>query len=313
MNPSPDWRPTASISALKARAILIQKIRDFFADHDVWEVETPILAKHTVTDCHLDSIATDNGFLQTSPEYHMKRLLAAGSGSIYQISKVFRAGECGRHHNPEFTLLEWYRVDYDYHELMTEVTALIKSLVSIESVLQFSYQDLFIKYCDLDPHAVSLSDLENYFQTHCIDLPTDLSKDDCLQLLMSHLIEPQFSDNTLTFVYDYPPSQAVLSTIREDSPPVAERFEAYIGQLEIANGFQELRDPELQSQRFDDDLRQRKQLSKTDIVIDAHFLSALKHGLPFCAGVAVGIDRLCMAALQAQDIRTILSFTHKNA
>ncbi|GAB4392288.1 MAG: elongation factor P--(R)-beta-lysine ligase [Gammaproteobacteria bacterium] len=314
-----NWQPCANITALRQRACLLAKIRQFFHEREVLEVQTPILSQSTVTDPYIQSLYTVYGtpekkfYLQTSPEFAMKRLLAAGSGSIYQITQAFRNDEHGRYHNPEFTMLEWYRVDWNHYQLMDEVTALIKCILEITEVTRISYAELFTHYCRFDPHTINLVALQNYVAQHKALTPTFSSnnKDELLQLILTHLIEPHLT--AATFIYDFPITQAALARIRPDNPPVAERFELYINGIELANGFHELGDAQEQTQRFQHDLQQR-QTSNMDLPnIDKHFIAALKHGLPHCSGVALGIDRLLMIACQAQQIREVLSFDINNA
>lgn len=319
------WQPTASIENLKQRAAIIRKIREFFAARNVMEVETPLLSNGTVTDIHLQSFATeykdDAGklnktlYLQTSPEFAMKRLLAAGAGSIYQICKAFRNhGESGRMHNPEFTVLEWYRLDFNHHDLMREIDELLQIVLTSKPAQYFTYAELFEEYCDLNPHTISLDDL--IIKTRkLISIPeTENNKDNLLNLLMTHIIEPNLGKNNQpAFVYDFPASQAALAKIRNDDPPVAERFELYINGVELANGFHELTNAQEQRARFTKDLAQRKDLNYPAVPMDENLLSALEHGLPNCAGVALGIDRLIMLATQSEKISDVISFPITNA
>jgi len=275
-------------------------IRAFFASRGVMEVETPLLMPHTVTDPYIDSIAVQYQqqtlYLQTSPEYAMKRLLAAGSGPIYQISKAFRHDEVGRLHNPEFTLLEWYRPGFDHHQLMDEMDQLLSTVAQTNSALRISYQQCFLDHLQIDPFALSLNELQQQVRQHHLfsgDIKA-LDADTCCQLLLNGLIEPQLGLTAPVFLYDFPPSQAALARIRHDQPPVAERFELYINGIEIANGFHELADATEQHQRFLVNQGQRRLHNKAVPEIDQTLLAALRHGLPQCAGVALGVDRLLM-------------------
>jgi lysyl-tRNA synthetase class 2 len=300
------WQPTASTENLKKRAEIITQIREFFASRNVLEVETPLLSKATVTDVHLHSLkTTGNLYLQTSPEYAMKRLLANGSSSIYQICKAFRDDESGRLHNLEFTILEWYRVGFNHHQLMDEMDELLQLILSMGVATRYSYQEIFEKFLKINPHNVDVATLQSYAREHKINLAID-DKDALLQLLVSEVIEPKLKD--VVFIYDYPASQAALAKIRKAKFPVAERFEVYVDGIELANGFHELQDAREQRQRFLNDLEKRQQLGYPKIPLDENFLASLEYGLPACAGVALGVDRLIMLALGVSHISQVLSF-----
>jgi len=312
---SQDWRPTADRQALRLRARVLKRIRQFFDQRDVLEVDTPALSAGATPDPHIDSLRTHGGqFLHTSPEFPMKRLLAAGSGSIYQICKVFRDGEAGRLHNPEFTLLEWYRVGLDHHALMDEMEALFTELFAGEErAVRFerlTYREAFLRHAGLDPFGASAAELDRAASQAGIDLadPADLERDDWLDLLMSEVVSRSFDPQALTFIHDYPASQASLARIRPGSPPVAERFELYFGALELANGFHELDDAAEQRRRFEKDLADRCQAGKKRVPLDERFLEALEAGLPACAGVAVGLDRLLMTLSGATSIDRVMAF-----
>ncbi|MDY6981256.1 MAG: EF-P lysine aminoacylase EpmA, partial [Pseudomonadota bacterium] len=257
-----------------------------------------------------------DAYLHTSPEYPMKRLLAAGSGPIYQVCKVFRAGEAGRRHNPEFTMLEWYRPGFDHHALMQEVDDLVRALLadafSLEETCRFSYRDLFLRYLQLDPFTCTVKELQQQARQQHIDIAhhPDMERDNWLDLLLTHVIEPQLPANRPVFVYDYPASQGALARLQQQNDiTVASRFELYLGGLELANGYHELQDPAEQRQRFERDQQQRQQQGRFVPEIDEKFLAALEHGLPDCAGVALGLDRLLMIASGKDDIRDVLSFS----
>ncbi len=314
------WQSSATISVLQQRAKILAEIRQFFALGGVLEVETPLLCRAGSTDPFLESwqcAATEDVqkkyYLQTSPEYAMKRLLASGSGSIYQMAKVFRAEEQGRYHNPEFTLLEWYRVDWPYLKLMDEVAALLKLFLPEKSIQILNYRDLFLKYLSLDPWKVSWLELKQVALQSNLDLPAGVDETDVdvwLIWLMATLIEPRLPQEAIVFVKDYPASQAVLAQTREESYGcVAERFEVYVQGLELANGFQELQDPWVQRQRFEADNAKRKRLGLAQMPLDESLIAALQAGLPFCAGVALGIDRLVLLALEKNDLTEVLSFS----
>jgi lysyl-tRNA synthetase class 2 len=318
------WQPTASLSTLRLRAETLQAIRHFFAINKVLEVDTPTLSLAGVTDVNIESMTLDMQgealrYLHTSPEFAMKRLLAFGSGDIYQIAKVFRQGEVGRNHNPEFTLLEWYRLGFNHHDLMQELDKLLSSLWIAHHALPksdyISYADAINKatgqaLSSLNPKAIEQLLLE---RGHC---PPDSMGDELdpwLDLLMTHIVGASFARDRFTFLYDYPASQASLAKIRPDNPAVAERFELYFGALELANGFHELQDANEQAARFERDVQQRKAQGCSSVPIDQHLISALQAGLPACSGVALGIDRLLMVLCQADHIENVISFSFHHA
>ena len=322
-----DWRPSAALAVLKLRARMLERLRAFFSVRGVLEVETPTLSVAATTDLHLQSFscrATGPGihtlYLHTSPEFPMKRLLAAGSGSIYQICKVFRDGEAGRRHNPEFTLLEWYRVGFDYHQLMDETAALIADALAgsrtLEAPEKLTYAQAFERHCDINPHTADNATLAAIVKTKAIPLHGDLQRetvDTLRDLLLTHVVEPQLGRGRVTLLYDYPASQAALARIRPDTPPVAERFEAYLDGIELANGFHELRDAGEQRARFARDLAKRKEQGLPIVPMDERLLAALEHGLPECSGVALGFDRLVMLAAGAASIQDVLPFPIERA
>lgn len=309
--------PTATQQNLKLRASLYAKIRTFFSKRDVLEVETPLLCQYTVTDPHIESFSVPinshrNYYLQTSPEYAMKRLLAAGSGSIYQITKSFRIGESGSQHNPEFTMLEWYRPGFDHHDLMNELDALLQFTLNTEPAEKISYRDLFLNYLNIDPLTATVPTLKNLITQNKINIDvTDFDYDTALQVLLSHLIEPSMGIEKPLFLYDFPPSQAALSKIRNNE--VAERFELYINGSEIANGFHELTDADEQQKRFEKNQAARKANNQSIPEIDHFFIDALKSGMPNCAGVAVGIDRLLMQYAKTNNIHDVIAFPFERA
>jgi lysyl-tRNA synthetase class 2 len=240
----------------------------------------------------------------------MKRLLAEGSGSIYQVCNVFRRDEAGRFHNPEFAMLEWYRLDYDYQQLMDDVSSLMQSVTGNHTeVIKLTYQQAF-KQLQINPHSASPEQLENAAGQAGIAFQSSepLNKDQWLDLLMSHVIEPSFAADKLTFVYDYPASQAALAKVRKDKYPVAERFELYWGGVELANGFTELQDASEQRWRFEQDNKKRIKAGQSPIPMDEKFLVALQKGLPACSGVALGLDRLLMVLSGASSINEAISF-----
>lgn len=319
------WRPSADLSVLRLRAELLAQIRAFFAARGVLEVETPALSAAAITDPHLASFKTcysgpgsQHGrplYLHTSPEFAMKRLLAAGSGCIYQIARVFRDGEAGSRHNPEFTLLEWYRVGFDHHRLMDEVAELVGMLLAGRLALaepeRLSYRQIFQHHLNLDPHRATVADLAACAETRNISIPTGMPPDDpdpWLDLLLTHCVEPRLGSGRLTFVHDYPASQAALARLRPDDPPVGERFELYINGIELANGFHELGDAVEQRHRFAQENAARRAAGLPVMPVDEHLLAALEFGLPDCAGVALGFDRLVMLATRKTSLAEVLAF-----
>ncbi|WP_394223698.1 elongation factor P--(R)-beta-lysine ligase [Alteromonas gracilis] len=314
------WQPTTTHSARQARAELLRTIREFFYTRKVLEVETPLLSSGTVTDEHLDGFNTTFNFaasgqptqlyLQTSPEYAMKRLLCAQSGSIYQICKAFRHEGEGRWHNPEFTMLEWYRLGFDHFALMNEVDALLQETLATLPSDKMTYQQAFQTYLNIDPLCASDDELLTAMLEQKIDIhePQDLSFDSKLQLLFSYCIEPKIGSEKPCFVYDFPASQAALAKLSAADNRVAERFEVYFKGAELANGFNELSEAKEQRARFEVDNEKRKASGLAVKPIDEHFLSALEAGLPSCAGVALGVDRLLILKIEAAHIRDVISF-----
>ncbi len=315
---------------LKRRAALLASVRQFFARRNVLEVSTPLLSTAGTTDVHIASLTVSSLldrqqtlYLHTSPELAMKRLLAADSGSIFQLCPVFRDGDQGRQHHREFTMLEWYQVGFSYHALMDEVEALVMALAAViqpiepidsiglqQPAQRLSYQQAFRQYLDIDIRTATVATLASCCQAHNLSVPADMGQalDPWLDLMISVLLAPQLPRQQLTFIYDYPASQAALAKIRSDDYPVAERFELYWGAMELANGYQELTDPQEQARRFRQDLQQRQTAGLPEIPVDAKFMAAMQAGLPECAGVALGIDRLLMQLAGATHIHDVLSF-----
>ncbi len=284
---------------------MLATLRAFFAARGVLEVETPLLSRGTVTDPAQSPIPCGERWLQTSPEYAMKRLLAAGSGPIYQVCKAFRGGEAGPRHNPEFTMLEWYRPGFDLRELMDEVAELVLAVLGDRPVELLSYGELFRRELDLDPHLAATSELEACARQHLDYSGGDESRDTWLDLLFSHLLEPRLAG--LVFVYDYPASQAALAQLhRVDDLEVAQRFELFVDGVELANGYLELTDAAEQRRRFEADNAVLRGRGESPRPLDEGLLEAMESGLPDCAGVALGLDRLLMAQLGAGDIREVL-------
>jgi elongation factor P--(R)-beta-lysine ligase len=334
MSASGDWSARATLSVLRARAEMLGRIRAFFAASGVMEVETPILSRAGATDPALVSldlaaraagIGSDQDrrlYLQTSPEFPMKRLLACGSGPLYQICKVFRGGERGRRHHPEFTLLEWYRPGWGDGRLMQEVAELVRVVLQRPtlSVERVRYRDLFRAGLDIDPFTASPGELrEAAIKAGIPDADRlDLEPDAWLDLLLTQCLEPHLGRSGMSFLCDYPPSQAALARIRPadasaDDPAVAERFELYIEGVELANGFHELTDAAEQGARFAHDCAERRRLGLAEIPPDAHLLAALQAGMPASSGVALGLDRLLMIATGARHIDEVLAFPIERA
>jgi len=324
MNKTENWRSVALHDNLRVRAMILAKIRQFFAERDVMEVETPLMCHATVTDPHVVGIPVLFNrlgcanetilYLQTSPEYAMKRLLAMQIGPIYQISKAFRQGEVGRIHNPEFTMLEWYRPGFDHSHLMDEVDVFLQTILHTPAADRISYADLFQQYFSINPHVADVEVLSACAKEKMIPIESNLpDRDAWLNLLWTHYIEPRVGHERPLFLYDFPVSQAALAKIRDEEFPVASRFEVYYKGMELANGFHELQDSAEQLRRFEKDLAQRKQRGQPVIEIDKRFIAALEHGLPDCAGIAMGIDRLVMLALDCKSIAEVITFTFENA
>lgn len=311
------WQPSASIEALRRRAAVIEQIRAFFALKGVLEVDTPVLSSAAVSDPHLFPFATafipDGGgestwhYLHTSPEYPMKRLLAADSGAIWQLCKVFRNGESGGRHNPEFSMLEWYRPGFDHHRLMDEVGELVCTVLDCAPPRRITYAHLFADVLGLDIHHSSDEQLASVARART-GFAGELSRDGWLELLFSHCLEPQLLEPTL--VYAFPASQAALAQVvdGDDTMPSAARFELFVRGMELANGYFELTDPEEQSRRFKADQQQRQSLGRPVLPVDELLVDALHAGLPSCAGVALGVDRLVMLALGAERIEEVIAF-----
>lgn len=315
-----DWHPSASIEALRERARLLRAVRAFFAERDIFEVETPVLGHAGSTDVHLDSLSlsaiTPAGrerlWLQTSPEFHMKRLLAAGSGPIFQLARSFRDGEVGRRHNIEFTMLEWYRPGFSLGELIDETEALIRTLLPDAGPRRLRrYRELFREQLAIDPFTTPLEALRSLAGKRGGLEMTGSDRDGCLDLLMSLVIEPTLGRHGIDVVIDYPASQAALARKRrdpEDGVEIAARFEVYMNGLELANGYDELIDASEQAARFADDNRQRERLGKLPVDVDAHLVAALQAGIPAGSGVALGFDRLTQLALGKRSVAEVMAF-----
>jgi lysyl-tRNA synthetase class 2 len=322
MESGDNWRPAATIEMLQRRAGLLRAIRDFFHHSGVMEVETPICSRYATTDPAIESLETlytgpgaasgQQLYLHTSPEFPMKRLLAAGSGPVYQIARVFRDGESGRFHNPEFTMLEWYRPGFSHHQLMQEVSELVQQVCGGQLETEMiTYQQAFERSLGLNPHQATSSQLRQCAINNRIPGADSIDlggKDAWLDLLMSSCVEQSLPRDRLCFIYDYPASQASLARVRRGDPEVAERFELYIDGMEIANGFHELANPDEQQARFQTDREKRKARGQRVLPLDENLIAALEQGLPQCSGVALGIDRLLMWLTGAEHIDEVLAF-----
>lgn len=313
-----DWQPSASIETLRLRANIISKIRNFFNQRGYLEVDTPQLARFGVTDVYLSnikaSVSGQDYCLQTSPEYHMKRLLAAGSGPIFQMARAFRDDELGRWHNPEFTMLEWYQLDIDHHALMNEMDELLRLVLNCPPLIKKTYQQAFFETCEMDVLSASIAELQETLVRFNLDnvlTKDEQDRDQYLFLLMSHIVEPGIChDATPVAVYDFPPSQAALAQVRNG---VAERFEIYCQGIELANGFHELTDVDAQTARFTQDCLHRQEKGLSVSMPDTFLLGALTAGLPPCSGVALGIDRLIALALNHKELAKVLAFDFSRA
>ena len=332
----PDWQTAADLQEIERRARLLKSIRAFFDARDVLEIETPVIASAAVTDPHIDSMTVETfdgvKYLNTSPEYCMKRFLAEHHRSCYQVTRSFRQSELGPDHNPEFTMLEWYRMDYELADLMEEVEQLFAVLVSEseqqrwESV-RLSYRQVFEEATGIDPHVASIEQWVDYARSQRLVIPVgmattgreglqgELDRDAWLDWLMSCHIAPDFPEYRLTTIYDYPESQSALARLAIDDAgvTVARRFECYGGSLELANGYHELNDVTEQKQRFEHDNRKRRLLDKTLVAADEKLLQALAYGLPDCSGVAIGIDRLLRILGQQKSIGQVSAYPWQRA
>lgn len=324
-----DWRPSATLDALRLRARLYATIRGFFAERAVLEVETPVLSVAGNTDANIASFSlefsgrTDGAprtrWLRTSPEFPLKRLLAAGVGDCYELGRVFRDGEAGSRHNPEFTMLEWYRVGWDHHRLIDETVALVQAALALvgrsATATTTTFRELYRERLGLDPFAADDAALRAALGDVAID-PHGLGRDDWLDLLMTHRLQPTFDRDTILVVHDWPASQCALAKVRAgqgDAPAVAERFELYLGALELANGYHELTDAVEQRARFLRDHALRVDRGAVRPPLDEALLAAMAAGLPDCAGVALGVERLLMAMLGTDRIADVLAFDFARA
>ncbi|MGJ7458014.1 EF-P lysine aminoacylase EpmA [Halomonas sp. MA07-2] len=316
-----DWRPTASLEALRERARLLAEVRGFFAEREVLEVETPVLSHGGSTDPHLASLCAEATtpagrerlWLQTSPEFAMKRLLAAGSGPIFQLARCFRDGEVGRRHNIEFTLLEWYRPGLPLDGLVEESAELVRRVLGRDPgpLRRHRYRELFREHLAIDPFTTPLDALRRLAGERGGLSMVNAPRDDCLDLLLSLAIEPHLGQEGIDVVVDYPASQAALARRQrdpEDGEWVASRFELYLEGLELANGYDELTDAAEQAARFAEDNVARRATGLPEVDVDVRLLAALAHGMPEGSGVALGIDRLIQLALGRQSVAEVMAF-----
>lgn len=325
MSDSASWQPSAPIANLLKRAAILGQIRRFFNDRGLLEVETPAMSQATVTDIHMVPFQTcfigprSAGeiplYLMTSPEYHMKRLLAAGSGPLFQLCRSFRNEEAGRYHNPEFTMLEWYRPHYDMYRLMNEVDDLLQQILDCDSAETLSYQQVFRRHVGIDP--LSTDNAQLYDTAVKWDLGEAASveddRDTLLQLLFAMVVQPNIGHDKPAFIYHFPAAQAVLAQISTEDHRVADRFEVYFKGIELANGFRELTAASEQRQRFEQDKRKRAAMKLSEQPIDENLLAALGQGMPECSGVALGVDRLLMLALKADRLSDVIAFSVERA
>ena len=319
MSEDGSWRPVADPAVLRLRARMKGRVRAFFEAGDVLEVDTPSLSSAAPTEPQIEPLETTVGgrraFLQTSPEFPMKRLLAAGVGDCWQLARVYRADERGRRHHPEFNLLEWYRVGFDHHELMDEVEALVAATLAPErdmpGAARLSHAEAFRRHAGVDPLAADTAELRRAAAGHGLEPVAGLADDDrdaWLDRLLAEVVAPAFAPDRPTFIHDWPASQAALARTSTADPRVASRFELFWGELELANGFHELADATEQRARFEAENRQRAARGQAMLPLDEHLLAALEAGLPDCAGVALGFDRLVMLAAGAATIEAVLAF-----
>ena len=319
------WQPSADLSTLQKRAQLLKAIRAFFDAREVMEVDTQCLSLGSITDSHIEVLTSQTRsqgedltyYLQTSPEFAMKRLLCAGSGSIYQLGKVFRAEEVGRRHSIEFTMLEWYRVDFDHWQLMDEIQQLLSVLLNDETLTceRLSYQLAFLRHTGLDPFTATLFQLQECAHEYTEYGLQEEDRDTLLELLFSSVVEPAIGQYTPCFIHSYPASQAALAKTHLDDKGqlVAARFELYWQGMELANGYHELTDANEQAKRFAEDKMTRIEMRLANRQFDERLISALAHGLPDCAGVALGVDRLLMLMCYKSHIAEVLPFAHNRA
>ncbi|MFC6276268.1 elongation factor P--(R)-beta-lysine ligase [Psittacicella hinzii] len=312
-----NWQSNMTRQQLKERHKIMQKIRQFFDEKGLIEVETPLLTASPVTDVHLDSFKTSyfgkDYFLITSPEYHMKRLLACDVGPIYQICKCFRLEETSKKHNPEFTMLEWYLPNYNLQRLLDRVEELFSLFFDFEYLERYTYDFIFKKYLGFSPLEADHKLLVEQAKLYGLYAAYKYDSDTILEFLFSTCIEPYLGKRNPVAIYNYPASQAALAQVTSEDPRTAQRTEVFFKGIELANGFYELTDWKIQQQRFLQDLNQRKSNKQEVFTPDQRLLAALEHGMPPCSGIALGLDRFIMLIMQESSIANVMSFTVENA
>lgn len=316
-----DFAPSASLAMLRRRAELLKQVRRFFDERGFFEVETPVLSRDTVVDRHLDPLSVtlfadvrqpgvgEKLWLQTSPEFGMKRLLAAGAKAIYQITRAFRGGEIGALHNAEFTMVEWYRVGDDYEAGMRLLAELASEIFGGGEVERLTFREAFVRYAGIDPDGEL--DVEALGRLEAC--PTNADRDVILDYLHTTRVEPMLGRERPTILYDYPASQSALARVREGEPPVAERFELYYRGVELANGYHELLDPAVLRQRNRENNKLRAADGKYTLPEGSRLLDAMEQGLPACSGCALGFDRLVMVATGAKTVQEVIAFPVERA
>lgn len=323
----PEFRfnPTTSLASLRRRSQFLGEIRRFFDDREFIHVETPLLSRDTVVDRYIEPVVVDESsvlegdgadrqfFLQTSPEFAMKRLLASGATAIYQICKAFRKGEAGRRHNPEFTMLEWYRVGDDMNAGMELLSDFAKHMFQAQDVEQISYANAFRKFASVDPATASIDEFKMTCESNRIDVSSfenDCDRDSWLNLIMSEIVEPRLGLVNPVIVFHFPPTQSALAKVCVDGEgdEVAERFELYVNGVELANGYHELLDANELERRNEKVNLQRVSDGCSPLPTDSELLEAMRHGLPACSGVALGVDRLLMVLLEKESIGDVIAF-----
>lgn len=329
------WLPTADLATLRQRATLTRAVRTFFDEHGYWEVETPLLSRDICVDAWIDPFCVnttaggDNAlYLQTSPEFAMKRLLAAGADAIWQLTRSFRKDETGRFHNPEFAILEWYRAGDDHHDQMTFVERLVRHVAAqaaehgagteplarlAEPIRRLRYDDAFAEFAGMPVLGRETAELAELARTHGVTVPESLAsgdgdRDDWLNLLLAEIVEPALAEQGAVFLYDYPASQAALAKVSDGPPPVAERFELYLDGIEICNGYHELTDADELARRMQQQSDRRRAAGLPPLPVESRLLEAMRASLPDCAGVALGLDRLVMWSLGRASVAEVIPF-----
>ncbi len=315
----PDWRPSSGPAAAQRRAALLRTIRNYFEATDALEVDTPSLSRAAVSDPHIESLEVASTlsreplYLHTSPEFAMKRLLAAGYPDIWSIARVYRDGEAGSRHQPEFTMLEWYRHNFDLSEIIEDTAAVIRAALGELPVSRIDFREAFIDACNVDPFTATVPELADAADAdEALRATLGDARNDWLDLLFATRVAASFPRDRISIVAHFPADQAALARICPDDPALADRFEAFVGRHELANGYVELTDPSEQAARFDGDQQERERRGKVQRPLDTQLVDALRQGLPPCAGVALGIERLQMVLDGTDDIRDVITFGFEN-